>query len=399
VIGPAFQDKYEHWHSFMNAGAVGIWTKSKLSRMNQIICAIGYLAISQLLLIVLYYLGFHRQRLVARLIALLCICLIAVVVWASSFVESSFTIRYLLVRLVFATPAVLWLVAHFAFEDNHFISPLMWLVLLGYQVVHAIGSIIVPELSQTFGYLSQISYPFMLGLIIHVIIVALRGKSGDLVEPRRRVRVPFAVCLAVILAAMIAIAMVISLLPSVPQSLILSMTIFSNGLLFLLAFTVNLTALGFADQSESEVKETRNTEPFKEDPHEKRQSISPRILNRIRELMIEQKLYRDSSLTIGVLADKVHASEHKVRYLINKEQGYRNFNQFLNQYRVAEAKELLLKSVEMPIYDVALEIGYSSLSSFNKAFKEITGVTPTNYRNNDGLGGMETKENLVESNS
>jgi len=365
--------------------------------MSLIISATGYLAISQLLLIGLYYLGFHRQLLAARLIALLCICLIAVVAWASSFVEGSFTTHYLLVRLVFATPAVLWLVAHFALEDNQFISPLMWLVLLGYQVVHAIGSIIVPELSQTFGFLSQISYPFMLGLIIHVITIALRGKSGDLVEPRRRIRVPFAVCLASILAVLIALAMVISLLSDVPQSLILSMTIFCNGLLFLLALTVNLTSLRIADQSESGVNEARNTEPVKDDPNEKGRSISPRILNRIRELMIEQKLYRDSSLTIGVLADKVHASEHKVRYVINKEQGYRNFNQFLNQYRVAEAEELLLKSAETAIYDVAFEVGYSSLSSFNKAFKEITGVTPTNFRNNDGIGRESKPENLSSS--
>lgn len=364
--------------------------------MSLIISATGYLAISQILLIGLYYLGFHRQLLAARLIALLCICLIAVVAWASSFVEGGFTTHYLLVRLVFATPAVLWLVAHFALEDNQFISPLMWLVLLGYQVVHAIGSIIVPELSQTFGFLSQISYPFMLGLVIHVIIIALRGKSGDLVEPRRRIRVPFAMCLASILAALIALAMVVSLLSDVSQSLILSMTIFCNGLLFLLALTVNLTCLRITDQPESR-NEARNTEPVEDDPHEKGQSISPRILNRIRELMIEQKLYRDSSLTIGVLADKVHASEHKVRYVINKEQGYRNFNQFLNQYRVAEAEELLLKSVEMPIYDVAFEVGYSSLSSFNKAFKEITGVTPTNFRNNDGLGGERKPEELSSS--
>jgi len=368
--------------------------------MSEIIDVIGYLAISQLLLIGLYFLGFHRKRLIARLIALLCLCLIAVVVLASSNVGGSFTTNYVLVRFVFATPAVLWLAAHVVFEDNHFISPLMWLVLLGYQVVHAIGSIIVPELSQTFGFLSQISYPFMLGLIIHVIIIALRGKSGDLVEPRRRVRVPFAVCLASILAALIALAMVISLLSNMPQSLILSMTISCNGLLFLLALTVNLTSLKIADLSESGVNEARNTEPVKIDLHEKGQSISPRILNRIRELMIEQKLYRDSSLTIGVLADKVHASENKVRYVINKEQGYRNFNQFLSQYRVAEAEELLLKSVEMPISDVAFEVGYSSLSTFNKAFKEITGVTPTNFRNNDGTGrGEKAREVLFKSQS
>jgi hypothetical protein len=58
----------EELRALAMAGAVGIKIDSELSSMSLIISAMGYLAISQLLLIGLYYLGFHRQLLVARLI-------------------------------------------------------------------------------------------------------------------------------------------------------------------------------------------------------------------------------------------------------------------------------------------------------------------------------------------
>ena len=57
-------------------------------------------------------------------------------------------------------------------------------------------------------------------------------------------------------------------------------------------------------------------------------------------------------------------------------------NQYLNQYRIAEAARRLQDPAEinLPISTIALDVGYASLSSFNKAFKEVHGVTPSIYR-------------------
>ena len=59
--------------------------------------------------------------------------------------------------------------------------------------------------------------------------------------------------------------------------------------------------------------------------------------------------------------------------------GYRNFNQFLNHYRIEEASRRLLEST-VPVSTIALDIGYGSLSSFNAAFKARYNMTPTEYR-------------------
>ena len=364
--------------------------------MYSAIDVLSVLVISQLLLMGLYHFSFYRQHLVAQLLALLCLCLIAGVILFPNIQGGNSATQYLLERFAYATPAVLWLTVHSFFEDDHRISPLTWLILLGYQVVRAIGSLLLPEQSQSFGLFSQVSYPFMLGLVIHVIVIALRGRSGELVEPRRRLRVPFSVSLGGILAMMVSMAVIVSLLPGESQILIRSTTLVCYALLFLLALSINLATMKFAVQSVSLIDMADGTKPSQREAAKKRQTVSPRILNRIIELMDEQKLYRNVNLTIGDLAHKVHASEHKIRRVINKDLGYRNFSQFLNHYRVREARGLLLDSAQPRIHDIAFKVGYASQSSFNKAFKDITSVTPTYFRNIDGLVDKEADEALVE---
>jgi len=61
---------------------------------------------------------------------------------------------------------------------------------------------------------------------------------------------------------------------------------------------------------------------------------------------------------------------------------YRNFNDFLNFYRIKEVSEKLIEAdyIQTPVLTLALESGFRSLSSFNKVFKETHQITPTQYR-------------------
>jgi AraC-like DNA-binding protein len=81
----------------------------------------------------------------------------------------------------------------------------------------------------------------------------------------------------------------------------------------------------------------------------------------------------------------VSVQEYRLRRLINQSLHYRNFNQFLNHYRIEEAARRLLDPAEehIPISSIALDVGYASLSSFNKAFKDTHGVTPSTWRASD----------------
>jgi len=81
-----------------------------------------------------------------------------------------------------------------------------------------------------------------------------------------------------------------------------------------------------------------------------------------------------------MLAQKLELPEYKTRSLINQTLGYRNFNDYINQLRIADASERLVSDPEAPILNIALDVGYRTLSSFNRAFKEIHSLNPTDYR-------------------
>jgi AraC-like DNA-binding protein len=92
--------------------------------------------------------------------------------------------------------------------------------------------------------------------------------------------------------------------------------------------------------------------------------------------------YRQSGLTIRSLAEKLKLPEHRLRRLINGKLAYRNFSAFLNDFRIAEARERLTdpKNARAPVLTMALDLGYASLGPFNRAFRANTGRTPTDYR-------------------
>jgi AraC-like DNA-binding protein len=103
------------------------------------------------------------------------------------------------------------------------------------------------------------------------------------------------------------------------------------------------------------------------------------IINKIKELL-EQKIYREEGLTITRLSSSIQTKEYLVRKAINEELGYANFNQFLNYYRIEEAKELLEKAPEMTMKEIAYHLGFANPSAFNRAFKNKMQKTPSEYK-------------------
>lgn len=105
-------------------------------------------------------------------------------------------------------------------------------------------------------------------------------------------------------------------------------------------------------------------------------------LQALRDHMEAECGYRDCELTIGSLGEQLSIPEHQLRRLINKHLGYRNFNDFLNRYRIGEAAKRLAEPEQerLPILTIALEVGYGSLTPFNRAFKGQYQQTPSEYR-------------------
>jgi AraC-like DNA-binding protein len=110
--------------------------------------------------------------------------------------------------------------------------------------------------------------------------------------------------------------------------------------------------------------------------------LDPRLAETLHRLVEEGAVYREEGLTIGGLAERLDVHEYRVRQLINDQLGFRNFNAFLNHYRVREAQRLLAdpETRHRNVAEVAYEVGYRSLAPFNRAFKDTTGQTPTEFR-------------------
>ncbi|MCS6765500.1 MAG: AraC family transcriptional regulator [Candidatus Protistobacter heckmanni] len=99
-------------------------------------------------------------------------------------------------------------------------------------------------------------------------------------------------------------------------------------------------------------------------------------------LLLQQRVYREPSLTIAALAARMGMPEYKLRRLINQGLGHRNFNSFLNGYRIAEARRVLQDpaQAQTPVLAVAMDVGFQSVGPFNRAFKTAVGLTPTEFR-------------------
>ena len=107
-----------------------------------------------------------------------------------------------------------------------------------------------------------------------------------------------------------------------------------------------------------------------------------KLVDALMRLIGDERIYRHDNITIGTLATKLGIPEYRLRRLINQQLGYRNFNVFLNEHRIAEAKAALADptQAEVPVITIAMDAGFQSLGPFNRAFKATTGVTPTEYR-------------------
>ncbi|MFK7811322.1 MAG: helix-turn-helix domain-containing protein [Maribacter sp.] len=105
------------------------------------------------------------------------------------------------------------------------------------------------------------------------------------------------------------------------------------------------------------------------------------LFQQINELVVEQQLYLKSDISLDSLSKLVEKTTQKTSEVINQ-YAKRNFNDFINYYRIQHAKKMLLdiNRKHFTISSIAFDIGFNSLSSFNVAFKKFEGSTPSFYR-------------------
>ncbi|MEO0689298.1 MAG: helix-turn-helix domain-containing protein [Pseudomonadota bacterium] len=213
-----------------------------------------------------------------------------------------------------------------------------------------------------------------LALILDLVRVALRDRDDDLVEKRRVIRLVLPLLVAAQAGGFLVLEMLTANALAIPWLQLL------NAVLILILILFAGLALLRTDPElllESQAQSPAQTEEPKLDL-----SPSEAVLHEKLIAAMDEGAYRTTGLTIAALADQLGTPEHRLRALINQKLGYRNFSAFLNRHRIAEAREKLTEkeSVDLPVLTIAMDLGYNSLATFNRAFRSETGTTPSDYR-------------------
>ena len=269
-----------------------------------------------------------------------------------------------------ATPLALWFFTHALFErpPDRRIGGASAAILVAGVVIPAGGG----WCRYVWPWLDRLCHLVMALLVIHALIVALRSRSDDLSEKRRRFALAFvAIVAGEALVVVLGEAWFGYAGEPVAFRLIEALLVVAAGLIVGGALLeADLDLIGRAAQAPDE--------PIAGDVMPPAERV---LCDRLNAAMAAGA-WRQPGLTIGDLAGQLGVPEHRLRALINRRLGHRNFSAFLNLHRIAEARARLSDpdDVALPVLTIAMDLGYGSLAPFNRAFREETGQTPTDFR-------------------
>ncbi|WP_417460465.1 helix-turn-helix domain-containing protein [Kordiimonas sp.] len=283
-----------------------------------------------------------------------------------------FSFGAMLIPLCFPGTAFAWLFCLSQFDDHFNMKRWHWGVV---AAQFATGFVTMVGLIGGQGEITSVGFAtsklITLATLIHLVLIIWQGRQDDLMESRcvfRRMFVTAVVVLSV--AILVAETFLVDrgfdeLLLVVQSSAFFIITFF---VLWRISGPDGIDLFVFSDPA---VSEPPTVVPV-EDKHD---------LDALRRV-ITDKAFLEQGLTIAGLADQLRMPEHRLRRLINQQLGFRNFSDFLNHHRVSVAQERLADCAErhVPVLTIAMDLGYGSLGPFNRAFKERTGQTPSEYR-------------------
>lgn len=112
------------------------------------------------------------------------------------------------------------------------------------------------------------------------------------------------------------------------------------------------------------------------------------LIHKLNAIMAKEKLYRNPQLKLQGLASKLNILPHTLSQLLN-ENLEKSFSQYLNEFRIKEACEIIEAGSDLKFEAIGYDVGYNSKSTFYAAFKRITGSTPAKYKANQGISGTD----------
>jgi len=105
------------------------------------------------------------------------------------------------------------------------------------------------------------------------------------------------------------------------------------------------------------------------------------IDRQLKIIMEEEKLFCDEDLSLTRLSEALDLTKNQLSQFLNTYHNM-NFNNFVNRYRIDEAKKMLMDEPDRQILSVSFAVGFNSYSTFHATFKKMTGVSPADFRRN-----------------
>jgi len=285
-----------------------------------------------------------------------------------------------LIALSTGNIVVFWLFTRALFDDTfkmRWWHALLWAAVAGFSFINcawiapASGSVRVSILAINL---------LVLGFIALAVGQTIASWSADLVEGRRRLRV-FIVSAAALYGGINAVLQILVSGREAADVASTANAALLSGIVATICYSMMRVAAGDLLPVAPVVTAVANLPGPSVAPPDSG-AADQRLVDALMRLMADERIYRHDNITIGTLATKLRIPEYKLRRLINQRLGYRNFNVFLNNHRIEEAKAALAdpSQAEVPVITIAMDAGFQSLGPFNRAFKATTGVTPTEYR-------------------
>lgn len=113
-----------------------------------------------------------------------------------------------------------------------------------------------------------------------------------------------------------------------------------------------------------------------------KKTLAPEVtqqLLQLEKLMKQDKVFKDSSIKLGSISSELGITSNRLSQLLN-DNLEKSFSQYINEYRVEEAKQLLIYENKYTIEGIGFEAGFSSKSSFFSIFKKHTNLTPSAFK-------------------
>lgn len=137
--------------------------------------------------------------------------------------------------------------------------------------------------------------------------------------------------------------------------------------------------LGYKKWGDTLVKRKRSRDRYKSS--QLQPAYVDEVIKKLTYRMEVEKTYRDEELSLQVLAEKLSVTPHHLSQILNEKLN-KSFSDYINTYRIEEAKKLLAddKNGHRKVLTIAFDVGFNTKAAFNYAFKKYTGMTPTQYR-------------------